>query len=119
MATLVANNAETAISRLTLQPGINTLGRSESNHHPIPHSSVSSRHCEIIINDRTALVRDLGSTNGTFIDDERVQQGALLSGQRLRLGNVEFVLDAPELTAVNAGPLRVSLPRPSAVPSEG
>jgi len=116
MARLVANNAETTISHLALQRGINTVGRAEGNHHVIPHASVSSRHCEIVVDHGAVSVRDLGSTNGTFIDDQQVQQGALAHGQRLKCGSVEFVLDAPELVASQAGALRVSVPRSSAVP---
>jgi len=112
MATLVANNSETAISRIDLQPGINTFGRAEGNHHVIPHGSVSSRHGEIIFNEGTISVRDLGSTNGTFIDDKAIQYDNLAHGQRLRFGAVEFVVEAPELMAApRTGALRVNVPR--------
>ncbi len=111
MATLVANNSETAISRLELQPGINTVGRSEGNHHVIPHGSVSSRHAEIVWNDGTISVRDLGSTNGTFVEDKPAQFTKLAHGQRLRFGAVEFMVEAPELrTAPTEGRLRVNVP---------
>ncbi len=109
MATLVANNAEAPVSRVPLQPGINTLGRAEGNHHVIPHASVSSRHCEVILNDSSILVRDLGSTNGTFVDDKQIAQATLANGQRLRLGNVEFIFEAPEMAALGSGPLRVNI----------
>jgi hypothetical protein len=113
MATLVANNGETAISRVELQPGINTVGRAEGNHHVIPHASVSSRHCEIIVNDATITVRDLGSTNGTFVDEKPIQQASIAHGQRLKLGRTEFVVEAPEVLGVPmAGTLRVNVSRP-------
>src|SRR3954452_12406427 len=110
MATLVANNTETPISRIDLQEGINTVGRAEGNHHVIPHGSVSSRHSEIVVNDGTISVRDLGSTNGTFVEDKSIQQDRLAHGQRLRFGAVEFLIEAPELVAApRTGPLRVSI----------
>lgn len=111
MATLVANNAEAPVSRLALQTGINTIGRAQGNHHVIPHASVSSRHCEVIVNDGSILVRDLGSTNGTFVDDKQIAQTALANGQRLRLGNVEYLVEAPEFAAAGAVPLRVNVSR--------
>lgn len=112
MATLVANNSEATVSRIDLQSGINTVGRAEGNHHIIRHSSVSSRHCEIVIHDGAINVRDLGSTNGTFIDDKQVQQGSLAHGQRLRMGGVEFMMEAPEiLPAPKTGTLRVNVPK--------
>ena len=111
MVTLVANNAETAISRIELQPGINTVGRAEGNHHVIPHGSVSSRHAEIVWHDGTLSVRDLGSTNGTFVEDKPVHLSNLTHGQRLRFGVVEFVVEAPEMLAEPpAGRLRVNVP---------
>lgn len=121
MATLVANNSETAISRIELQPGINTVGRAEGNHHIIRHVSISSRHCEIVRHDGTITVRNLGSTNGTFVDDQPVQHANLSHGQRLRLGGVEFVLEAPQLSAVPPpGTLRVhAAPPPPLQPASG
>jgi hypothetical protein len=95
---------------MPLQPGINTVGRAEGNHQVIPHSSISSRHCEIIVGEKDVLVRDLGSTNGTFIDEQPVQESPVAHGQRLRMGHLEFILDAPELlNRGKAGPLRVSV----------
>jgi hypothetical protein len=117
MATLVANNRETTVGRIHLQRGINTIGRAEGNHHVIPHASVSSRHCEIIVHDAAIAVRDLGSTNGTFVDDKPLQQGNVAHGQRLKLGSVEFVVEAPEIApAPRTGPMRVAVSRTAAVP---
>jgi pSer/pThr/pTyr-binding forkhead associated (FHA) protein len=114
MAALVANNAQTPVSRIELRPGINTVGRAEGNHHVIPHGSVSSRHCEIILHDGTISVRDLGSTNGTFVEDRPAQQSTLFHGQRLKLGSIEFVLEAPECGAAKPGAIRVAVARPRA-----
>ena len=48
------------------------------------------------------MVRDLGSTNGTFIDDQPISEGLLASGQTLRVGTVELRLDLP--------PVRIAIP---------
>lgn len=54
-------------------------------------SSVSEHHCEIIVNSSEAIVRDLGSENGTFINNEPVGEGReLTTGDFLRLGRMEF-----------------------------
>ena len=108
MAALVANDAETPVGRIQLQPGIKTIGRAEGNHHDIPHGSVSSRHCEIVVHDATISLRDLGSTNGTFIDNQPAPHGSLAHGQRLKLGSIEFVVDAPEFAAPKPGAVRVA-----------
>jgi hypothetical protein len=110
MATLLANNTEIGINRVELLKGINTVGRAEGNLHIINDASVSSRHCEIVVNDGTISARDLGSTNGTFLDDQPIQQATLVHGQRLKLGRIEFVVEAPEaVPPTNSAPLRVSV----------
>src|SRR5262249_35472030 len=77
---------------IQLQPGINRLGRIiEDNHFQVPDGSVSSHHCEIEWNEGLVTVRDLGSTNGTFLNDQPVTEAILSAGQKLRLGSVEMV----------------------------
>ena len=76
-----------------LLPGLNTLGRNPTNDFRISDPSVSSFHAEISVVQEQIRVRDLGSTNGTFIENERVEEGALLPRQVLRLGNVNLQLD--------------------------
>jgi hypothetical protein len=53
---------------------------------------VSSRHCEAQLNGNELSVRDLDSTNGTFINGAKIHQGTLRLGQILRLGQVEMRL---------------------------
>lgn len=119
MATLVANNGETPVSRIELQAGINTVGRAGGNHHVVAHSSVSSRHCEIVVGDSAITIRDLGSTNGTFVDDKPVQEANVTHGQRLKLGSTEFVVEAPEVPAVlKTGALRVNVAKSASVAEE-
>src|SRR3954447_3518579 len=76
-----------------LAQGLNSLGSGSSNAIQIEHPTVSDVHCQIEISDESVTVRDLGSTNGTFVDDEPVQQAVLRPGQRLRLGEVELLLE--------------------------
>lgn len=53
--------------------------------------SVSGRHCEIFVSGHYVRVRDLGSTNGTFLDGDRVTDSAdLCDGSILRLGRTEL-----------------------------
>src|ERR1043165_9308120 len=80
---------------LRLKPGVNRLGRSIDNHFQVPDPSVSSVHCEVIYSDSGVMVRDLNSTNGTFIGGEPVQEGLVPPGQSLPLGNIEMRLEAP------------------------
>ena len=79
---------------IELQRGTTTLGRNPTNDFSIDDPSVSGEHCEISMTDDAVRVKDLGSTNGTFIDGQPVQEGDLHPSQTLRLGSVEMILRA-------------------------
>jgi pSer/pThr/pTyr-binding forkhead associated (FHA) protein len=77
-----------------LRPGANRVGRAEGNEYRLPDISVSAVHCEIILDGTGKMfVRDLGSSNGTFIEGRRIELGVLLGGECLRLGDVEMIYD--------------------------
>jgi DNA-binding NtrC family response regulator len=70
------------------------LGSDPGNSFVIADGTVSRIHCEIRIEpDNRAVVRDLGSTNGTVVDGVRVREAFLKSGARLRLGNAEVAFE--------------------------
>ena len=71
-----------------------TIGRHDGNAFQIAETSVSGRHCEVRLNGEDLAVRDLQSTNGTFVDDKKIIEGVLKPGQTLRLGEVELRLAA-------------------------
>jgi hypothetical protein len=88
MPRLVVNPDSPDAWPIELQPGTISLGRSEQNDFPIEHPSVSSCHCQITLSDGGAQLKDLGSTAGTFVNDELVEEAKLQPGQMLRLGEV-------------------------------
>ena len=72
-----------------------TIGRVDDNTFPIPEGSISSHHCEILLRGNDVVIKDLNSTNGTFINGQQVTgEGVLKPGQILRLGQVEMRLEA-------------------------
>ena len=89
-----------------------TIGRSDQNTLVIRDSSLSSTHCEILMHGPEIIVRDLDSSNGTFVGGVRLnQQSQIKSGQTVRFGSVEARLeldpsmdetDSAEITAVYA-----------------
>jgi hypothetical protein len=101
-------------SEIELKPGVNRFGRSFNSDFQIRHPSVSGAHCEIIAADGTFTVKDLGSTNGTLLDGNPVQESPWSRGQVLRLGDVEIVF-APAGASL---PIRVSLPLRAVQPSK-
>lgn len=78
---------------LRLRPGSNRIGRNPDNELQIPDSSISGVHCEIVASNNGLLVRDLGSTNGTFIDGVQIRETIAKPGQILQAGNIEFKLE--------------------------
>jgi CheY-like chemotaxis protein len=70
-----------------------TIGRSADNAFQIVDTSVSGQHCEVRLHGNELDVRDLRSTNGTFIEGQSVTEAVLRSGQTLRLGEVELRLE--------------------------
>lgn len=58
---------------------------------------VSTEHAEVVLEGEEAIVRDLGSTNGTYCNDERIRETVLRDGDRLRFGLSEFVFTSVRL----------------------
>ena len=81
---------------VALEPGRNTIGRDASNDIQLDEPTVSDAHCAIDLTEEALTVHDLGSTNGTFIDGEPIQDAVLHAGQTLRLGEVELALEGPD-----------------------
>jgi len=79
------------LQEILLRPGLNRLGRLADNDFQVTDDSVSSHHCQIELKDGIVTVRDLNSTNGTFIDGKPVQQAVLHPGQVLCLGTVPMI----------------------------
>ncbi|HEX7008766.1 MAG TPA: FHA domain-containing protein [Phycisphaeraceae bacterium] len=68
------------------------IGRKNTCDLRIPLSSVSRQHCEIQLDGEQALLRDLGSSNGTFHNSQRVQEVVLAPGDEIVIGPVIFTV---------------------------
>jgi pSer/pThr/pTyr-binding forkhead associated (FHA) protein len=105
MAKLVVLSEGLAGQTHELKVDTTTVGRVEDNAFQIPEPSVSSHHCEIIRRGSDVVIKDLNSTNGTFINGQQVTGEAVLKpGQILRLGQIELRLEdgAPASAAASA-----------------
>lgn len=69
------------------------VGRVEDNTFQIADGSVSSHHAEIFLRGNEIVIRDLNSTNGTYINNEKITEMVLKPGQTLRFGQVELKID--------------------------
>lgn len=74
------------------------LGRSRGSNINLVHNSVSSSHCEFYFANGHLAVRDLESTNGTFINGNLIHSSRLYADDVLRIGSIEFQLDIDAMT---------------------
>ena len=63
------------------------IGRHELNELQLESRTVSNFHAEILNENGRLTLRDLGSTNGTFVNDERIHEQRVASGDRIRIGS--------------------------------
>jgi len=66
------------------------VGRIDGNDVQIVHGSISSRHAELVLEGQEYRVRDLESTNGTRVNDEKVTDALLQDRDRLQFGQIPF-----------------------------
>ncbi|HEY8503370.1 MAG TPA: FHA domain-containing protein, partial [Gemmataceae bacterium] len=66
------------------------IGRNEDCDVRLAHKSVSKLHCVIVKTDGLLLLRDLGSTNGTRVNGQRVRRAALLPDDQVNIASLAF-----------------------------
>ncbi len=88
--------------------GSMTIGRQADCDIPIQAEEISRHHARLQVTAEGVMVEDLGSANGTWINDKRVHTGMLRPGEELRLDTVRFLLLAPGAQPPTA------VPRPAA-----
>ena len=86
MAKLVIQNQGMTGRAHELNIDRTTIGRVEDNTFQISDPSVSSHHCEVQLQGSEVLIRDLNSTNGSFINGEKITETILKPGQTLLCG---------------------------------
>src|SRR4051812_6924339 len=69
------------------------VGRKEDCDIRLDHKSVSKLHCVLVKADGLLLLRDLGSTNGTRVNGQRVRRAALLPNDQLQLASLRFSVE--------------------------
>jgi len=77
-----------------LRPGaVKTVGRAPRADFIVDAALVSRIHCRLTAGEEQLEVVDLSSTNGTFVNDTRVDCAKLTKGDRLRVGRVELIVE--------------------------
>ena len=96
-----------------LFPGKNIIGRSEEADVSLDDSSVSREHVELDVREGGAIVRDLGSRNGTLVEGQRISgEEPITHNQRLKVGSYDFQF------LTQAEPLAEEIEEPPDEPSE-
>ena len=84
---------------------IRTVGRSKQADIVLDATLVSRLHCRLEARRDGVDVIDLASTNGTFVNNRRIERAMLDVGDRLRIGRVEFVIErADDIVDATARP---------------
>ena len=89
LETLDESTAERVTFRMAAD-SVKTIGRSTGAEFIVDTALVSRLHCQLTSTASTLEVKDLGSTNGTFVNGKRVTLSALQDGDRLGLGRIEL-----------------------------
>ncbi len=88
------------------------VGRAVTSDIPIFDPTISRRHAELRVGKATIALKDLGSSNGTFINGERVTEGTLEAGDSVTFGKVVFQLKTPDMGSARLVTTGQNLPHP-------
>ena len=89
------------------------IGRAEGCHLRPASPAVSNKHTAVVVRGGKVFVSDLGSTNGTFVNDAQVSgEVEVKAGDRLKVGPLDFTIDVAASTAAGMKP--VAPPKPAA-----
>lgn len=77
---------------VSLKSGKIVIGRHDDCQIRIPAASVSRHHCEVVSGGSGVRIRDLGSSNGTFVNGHKVDDAALSPGDVIEIGSLLFVV---------------------------
>jgi pSer/pThr/pTyr-binding forkhead associated (FHA) protein len=89
---LSVDPVEIALTFRLLPGSLKTMGRAPRADFVVDAALVSRVHCRFTVNQINELeLEDLGSTNGTFVNGEKISRATLSDGDKLTVGRVQFV----------------------------
>lgn len=103
MPKLISKSPEFEGKTFKLDNDLITIGRNDSNDIEVSHPSISSKHAELRKEGGDYKLVDLGSTNGSRVNDEKITEANLRKGDVVMLGNILFAYDSE--VEVEAAPL--------------
>lgn len=98
---ITEGNEETRV-RLTQKPFF--IGRSSKCHLTLEDSMISGKHLAVKLNSESRVViKDLETTNGTYLNGNKIQETFLYIDDFVQIGKVKMVIDDSEMTAKELG----------------
>ena len=82
------------------------IGRRHDCDLCIPLTVVSKRHCQLNLNNEAVKIRDMGSRNGTFLNDKRIDEATVQPGDYIKIGPLTFLLQ------IDGEPEKIAPPKP-------
>lgn len=89
---LVVHKGKQAGRTWLLSPGVTRVGRHPYSDIALDHITVSRRHCRIELGAGGLSLKDLGSTNGSYVNDRLVEESSLSPGDRLMIGTFHLLV---------------------------
>jgi len=89
-------HAESLGRDFPLRHGTTVVGRGAEADIRLPDVGISRRHARVAFDGTSAVLTDLGSTNGTLVNDRRIDEQLLHSGDRISLGETTLVFRAAD-----------------------
>jgi len=109
MACLTVMDGPLKGQRVALDQPVTRVGRREGNDWMLQDGSVSGTHCEIEKTPTGFLIRDLGSTNGTKVNNEQIKEKPLFRNDIVLVGEIPIMIEGDDVPQTDK-------PEPYAIP---
>jgi hypothetical protein len=88
---LVVERGPSAGMTFVLPSGLTTVGRHPESDIFLDDVTVSRQHCRLLLDNNELTVEDSGSTNGTYVNEERVDRASVAPGDVILIGRFHFI----------------------------
>jgi pSer/pThr/pTyr-binding forkhead associated (FHA) protein len=120
MARLIHKDSDGSLRTLNVGFSASRIGRAPDNDLVVDHYSVSLHHCEVMLDSAGLTVRDLKSTNGTYLDGQPVSPALTVTlARHLRLGHVDLQVEYADVNVVIPEFKTTSMPPVLVAPATG
>jgi pSer/pThr/pTyr-binding forkhead associated (FHA) protein len=96
MARLLVRTGGLGIKAIELRLGVNRVGRDRDCEICLTHNTVSTHHAELALSSDGVYLRDTQSTNGTFLNGERIAESWLVPGNEIKFGDIELTVESTD-----------------------